>query len=331
METPSNRHGFTLVELLVVIAIIGMLVALLLPAVQAARESARRTQCVNRLRQFGIALVSCHDATRALPEAPTATPSAAGLDFGPSNHVLLMPYLEEQSLRDLYDTTRTWHNQTPAVARTSVPLFLCPSSPGETVHLFPLLGPGGLNFPSGDAYAVNHFVYNKGASDAWCLSGAVRPELRGPFELNRSTRFRDVTDGASHTFAMGEAATSLPLCHGAGCTEAASADQVAVQVWMSGEPGYDVLVTQGFMVGSAYGSTAEPLGKTPVTDTSISLAGLGDCRSSQDGGPHSTSNFRSSHPAGVHFLWLDGSARLVATDTDIDAYRAASTMQGGET
>lgn len=325
----KNRSGFTLVELLVVIAIIGILVALLLPAVQAAREAARRIQCLNHLRQFGLALHSYHGVRGEFPSSPSAKPSASGLDFRESNHLLLMPYFEQQSLANLYDTSNTWQNQTPEVARSVVSLFLCPSSSADATHAYPLLGAGGLDFPSGDTYGVNHYAYSKGATDAWCLSGEVGDLERGIFELNRSVSMKNITDGSSHTIAMGEADTAFPVCHGARCTTPIEGLQ-ASQAWLIGEPGNDVLIGFGFVVASAYGSTIESMNKMPVTDTAVHLPSLTDCRSSDEGGLHSTSNFRSVHPGGCHFLFADGSATLLSDSIDMKSYQALSTIQGSE-
>ena len=301
--TARTQSAFTLIELLISIAIIGALIAMFLPAVQAARESARRVTCINNLRQFGIGLTSYHDSLGELPSSPTAVPEETSLRFEPSNHVLLMPYFEEANLRNTYDSTKSWREQTPEIASTVVPLFVCPSSSDLPVHQFPLLGPLGMNVPSGEHYAVSHYVYSKGATDAWCINGGVDDSLRGPFELNKTTSLPQVTDGTSNTFAMGEGDTGFPVCHGVGCS-APLGGKLASQIWMSGEPGYDILVSQGFVVASLYASTNEPLNKTPVTDTAITLSAITDCKSSENGGLHSTSNFRSSHSGGANFLLL---------------------------
>lgn len=322
-------QGFTLVELLVVIAIVGALVALLLPAVHSAREAARRCDCVNSLRQFGTALSAYHDVHGVLPTSPAAAARPGGLDFAPSNHLLLLPHLEQPAVLALYDRAETWQQQTPEVARFVVPLFICPSSSAPQRETYELLGPAGLNFKSGDTYAVNHYVYCKGASDAWCLSGLIPEARRGAFELNREVSFKNIKDGTSHTFGMGEGDTTPAVCHGAGCTTKHK-NLSAVQVWISGEPGYDVLVGQDFVIASAYATTMEPLNKHPVTDSAISLAGLGDCRSSENGGPHSTSNFRSSHFGGGNFLMLDGAVVFVSSGVDGGVYRSSSTIANGE-
>lgn len=330
---PQNRKiAFTLVELLVVLAIIGVLVALLLPAIQAAREAARKSQCANNLRQFGLALQLHHDAVRRLPSI-SAIPSATGLEFSSAGHIGILPYLEQNTLKSLYDFSKPWNQQDPSIARVVVDTFVCPSSAAESVIVEPLLGPSGFNFVSGDTYAINHYVYSKGATDSWCLSGDVADELRGLFELNRKSRLRNIVDGASHTIAMGEADSAPAICHGPGCSDpyiGAIGPRSATQVWLSGEPGYDVLIPSGFVAASAYACTAEPMNKSPVTDTSIALAGLGDCRSSQMGGPHSTSNFRSAHAGGCSYLFADCSVHFLNEDIAIDSYRSLSTISGGE-
>lgn len=221
--------------------------------------------------------------------------------------------------------------QSPVVVQTIVPLFVCPASNAERLVVEPILGPAGLNLPCGDTAAVNHYVYSKGATDAWCISGKVNIELQGPFELNRKTRLRDITDGSSQTIVMGEADSAPPVCPRAKCTEpyvGPMGERYATQVWASGQPSNDMLAASGFVMASALGCTIEPLNKRPVTDTSVSMAGLSDCRASYDGGTHSTSNFRAAHAGGGQFLFADGSVRFLNDDIEQVSYRSLSTIQG---
>src|SRR5688572_30720375 len=121
---PRARRAFTLVELLVVIAIIGILIALLLPAVQAARESARRTQCANNLKQIGVAVHNYHDANRALPPVRIAGGTGWATFF-----VLILPYMEQQGLYEMWDLELNYAEQPrrEAVWQAHINSYYCPS------------------------------------------------------------------------------------------------------------------------------------------------------------------------------------------------------------
>ncbi|MCA9261557.1 MAG: DUF1559 domain-containing protein [Planctomycetales bacterium] len=123
-----RRTGFTLVELLVVIAIIGVLVALLLPAIQAAREAARRSQCVNNLKQFGLAVHNYESARGTLPAGSMGTIGVDSPYYSP--HAQLLPYFEQGNIAQLLNFDESpWSTNNYAVARTQPALFLCPSDP----------------------------------------------------------------------------------------------------------------------------------------------------------------------------------------------------------
>lgn len=187
----SNRGwqpGFTLVELLVVIAIIGVLVALLLPAVQAAREAARRTQCQNHLKQIGLALHNYNDSHAAFPPSRTTTAPTRGWV------VAVLPYFEQQTLQNTYRMDLNWDHalNRPAVS-TPLKVVICPSVPSR-----------------------NRADANGAVSDYWALR-RVSPLLVGlglfpppvdPKGLmdndNKSTRVAEVTDGISNTMAVAE-------------------------------------------------------------------------------------------------------------------------------
>src|SRR5688572_29906933 len=131
---PSRRLGFTLVELLVVIAIIGILIALLLPAVQSARESARRTQCTNNIKQLGLALHTYHDVYKYYPSG-----CLLGSTFGPSAIVHLLPYVEQEALRENYDDAGASGASPGGTANDTIGLarlhfLLCPTDPEKGYH-----------------------------------------------------------------------------------------------------------------------------------------------------------------------------------------------------
>ncbi|NUQ65306.1 MAG: DUF1559 domain-containing protein [Pirellulales bacterium] len=325
---PAKR-AFTLVELLVVIAIIGTLIALLLPAVQAAREAARRLHCTDNLKQFGLALHNYHTAHRTFPPGLIMTPNPLA---GYANaNTMLLPYFEQDNLGNLYDQRRPFHEQSPSVARTVIPLFLCPSNSKENLLDLPQLAPWAL--PVGTTFAATDYLYSKGPNDAWCLPAGNMPVAeRGVFTMNWPTRIADIRDGTSSTMAMGEGAggSRWPLCRGAGCTTpyvGPYGSAPATQPWIAGATGTVMTVSIGFITGSVWGSTAERPNKSPVTDTYVDISQWGNCTSSAGGGPHSTANFRSDHPGGV--LVADGSARFLSETIDMPLYRRLSTIAEG--
>jgi prepilin-type N-terminal cleavage/methylation domain-containing protein/prepilin-type processing-associated H-X9-DG protein len=216
---PAAQRGFTLVELLVVIAIIGILIALLLPAVQMAREAGRRIQCTNNLKQLGLALHNYHSSLGSLPSLFIWDPSLfldknfnqwSQTPWLANAYWQLLPYLEQgQSLQLWNPRVRYWYENSSQSVAQVIPIFECPSDPkpnpitdaSPPAQMFATLSLG-----VGSTFAVTDYAFCKGVTDTWSLKTRSAPlrEL-GAFGVNMGTKFRDIRDGMSSTILMGEA------------------------------------------------------------------------------------------------------------------------------
>ena len=201
----ARRKAFTLVELLVVIAIIGVLVALLLPAVQAAREAARRTQCSNNLKQLGIAVHNFHDAYQFFPPAHF---SSSGQTKGATFFVPILPFIEQQAIYEKFDLTQAYDagpNPAAAANAPSLKAFVCPTrrTVGRLSDNQPQVG------PTGDYAVVSvHRTPTGEFQHQWrtkeeLLGAMVGTEVNGANYKMRS-RMSEVTDGTSNTAILGE-------------------------------------------------------------------------------------------------------------------------------
>jgi prepilin-type N-terminal cleavage/methylation domain-containing protein len=201
-----RQRAFTLVELLVVIAIIGVLVSLLLPAVQAAREAGRRTQCLNNLKQIGLAVHNYHDTYKVSP--PSHTGGAPSNDKYGTFFVVILPFIEQQNLFNQFDLKQTWDaGPNPAAAASDgarLSAWVCPSrrSHGELSDAEAQVGATGdyavVSVPApGEAYQHQYL----GADVLWgMLIGAERNGVRYKGRIG----FQKVTDGLSNTLMIGE-------------------------------------------------------------------------------------------------------------------------------
>jgi prepilin-type N-terminal cleavage/methylation domain-containing protein len=255
----SDRRGFTLIELLVVIAIIGVLVSLLLPAVQAAREAARKTQCRNNLHQLGVAMHNFHDSYRAFPFGDRMQTSGGGHPYSQSFiNAALLPYMEQGTFKTQFNATpgncsflTDWADNccAAAVAQKQIATYICPSATNGPFVTIPGYGPFGDGCNVGEVCAAAHYAWCMGAIGTWCIDfrdedSAYSSGYNGLKETNpqsksgyitqpnakdfgvvrraRKTRIDDIVDGTANTFMAGEACggPQWPLCRGTGCTTA---------------------------------------------------------------------------------------------------------------
>ena len=325
---PLRAHGFTLVELLVVIAIIGVLVALLLPAVQSAREASRRTQCSNQMRQFALACHNFHDVNGKLPigsqgRDTTATdwayPAATSPTWKPRTPLMpqIMAYLEQTAVAGQWDWTKPY-SQAPnlTLMQSHYTVFDCPSDTRDkTGH-------------SSTKDLKCNYVVNWGSWNFWQQGGptnGVAPlnlgdEIgRAPFFINFGARFSQITDGTSNTMMWSETLQS-PWT------------QLPGQAWPDrrGRIWNDDTWCYQF---SAHLPPNSPKGDYGYCDPSNTKypcdpAGTG---LSAAAAPQAYFVPRSRHPGGVNVSMCDGSTRFVTNNINMFTWVALSSMGAGET
>lgn len=325
---PGVAMGFTLVELLVVIAIIGVLVSLLLPAVQAAREAARRISCTNNLRQIGIALHLYHDTYRVFPPAGLYAVGAASDSF--SVQARLLPYLEQENLQNLINWSLPYGSQ-PQVAGTKVSTFICPSEINKEARL------DSKPFDPNFRYWLSNYGANMGV---WFVFDPVRQVGgEGIVVPNQPTSMASILDGTSSTLAFAEVKGWQPYLRDSGNPS----------VWGTSAPSSpsEVVVYGGTLktnsghtewVDSRVHQTGFTALFPPQTKVLYVAAGTTydvDFTSSREGISPTLPTFaavtsRSYHRQGVNCLYADGSVRFVIATIDVATWRAMATRAGGE-
>jgi prepilin-type N-terminal cleavage/methylation domain-containing protein len=209
-----SRRGFTLVELLVVIAIIGILIGMLLPAVQQVREAARRATCMNNLRQMGIALHNHHDSFLRFPPGALAflnngtpvsidgpEPGRTAVTGGWGWGTFILPFLEQGALYEqLAPNGPNFPTSPNPLTRSLLNVFLCPSDYGGLLHTAPALGGNGFD----DGHARSSYVAVCGAGNGANYNQNQLPVHRGVFGYNTRNRMADIYDGTSNTMMVVE-------------------------------------------------------------------------------------------------------------------------------
>lgn len=303
-----QRDGFTLVELLVVIAIVGLLIALLLPAVQRSRKAARRTQCANNLKQIGLAY-HAHESTYGAFPPLSIHDSTKSVGWG----IFLLPFLEQQALYDRYNmeapffyTNPTYGIENQEVSNTPLDFFRCPSAPQRGAYTYTFNYPG---YPpiTWQAWPAD---YSPVAAVSLSLAdylelGPSSDQLAGALQPDQPTPTNALRDGTSQTILIVEMAGKNDLWRSGGRTGE------KLSGYYGGQGGW-ADATSG--ASQLYGSTH---------DGTISPGPCGiDC--SNDYGLY------AFHGGGANVLFADGSVRLLQRNTDIRVLAGLITRAGGE-
>lgn len=313
VKNRMQHGGFTLVELLVVIAIIGVLVALLLPAVQQAREAARRMQCVNNLKQLGIALHMYNDTYNKLP---------MGVLQNHNWRISVLPYVEQSNLYDRLDFAASFAGNAPAddvnvpfLSEMAVDTFVCPSSPLDSN-----MNPGW----NGQRYQYHHYMG---------VSGAVGTNIgecqrfygwncdNGPFAVNRPVRLAELVDGTSNTMIVGEQSDRV-IYTGPGVGEWPFAEGKTMSPggYHGGWHGPGNLSQTGSQNGIMSGVVPIQYGPNAI------------CPDQWDCGYCYVNStiLASAHPGGINIQLADGSVRFIAETIDLNTFKFMALRSSGQ-
>lgn len=328
------RRGFTLVELLVVIAIVGLLVALLLPAVQAARESARRIQCVNNLKQMGIAMQSYADVNRGLPpNGIYAYSGSAVTATSPWSAVSrLLPYIEKENLSRQIDFSTPYASQ-PGISSRRIGIYICPSEINDR-------GSGVDPVYGNKNYTLN-YAANLGTWAVLTAKAAGMYAGDGAFGPNRYSQPHDFLDGLSNTLALSEVKAYTARLSGSPNTlvfvpaPAPPSSPAALTLFSSGtfDPAKHTHVewVDGKVHETGFTTVFPP--NTAVTYVSGGVSYDIDfitATESSPGDSYAAVTSRSYHPQIVNSLYMDGSVHAMNSDTAATVWRALGTRAGHE-
>jgi prepilin-type N-terminal cleavage/methylation domain-containing protein/prepilin-type processing-associated H-X9-DG protein len=362
------RAGFTLIELLVVIAIIGVLIALLLPAVQSAREAARRAQCVNNLKQIGLAMHNYESANLTFPPTTILVPlpgtgvASWAFQSSWSAFARISPFWEQGSLYNAINFSLTYSAPpNTTVANTPLSLLFCPSDPGHH-NDDASMGNTGYATTSYGTCDGDWYVFTVN----WA-TGTVGPQNRSLFGPNYARRIALITDGTSNTLAASEGLIGHHQWRSCGSGGTTPSDPVTGTYSFTNvpAPGAPSLAALTYQIGACTGSSGKAKGGGPISHTrwtnggvyysgfttamppnseplgvdsykaSPTLGGMfpqdWDWVDENDGGDtYMSLEASSKHPGGVNALFADGSVHFVKNSVSPITWYALGTIGGGE-
>ncbi len=331
-----KHRGFTLVELLVVIAIIGIMVGLLLPAIQAARESARSTQCKNNMRQLGLAVHNYESANRHLPPGAVVDlkVTKTGNNGSWGVHGRILPYLEQANLYSEVDLSVAWDRQ-EAIDGLKIATYACPSDPRSDE----LRDPGGGKshlYPT--TYGFNYGTW-------FVFDPSTRLGGDGPFYPNSYMKMARLSDGASNTLLAAEVKAWQPYTRNAGPTSKSIPNTIAEAeaAVASGEKFKDTGHTEwpdGRVHHTGMTTTMTPNTRLEYQPTDSKYKGETfdtDYNSWQEGKNGNAGNAsyaivtsRSYHAGFVHVVLMDGSCHVVRDEIDQSVWRTLGSRDSGK-
>jgi len=320
MMVSNPRRGFSLVELLVVIAIIATLIGVLLPAVQAAREAARRTGCGLNLRQLGLAVLVHESTKRRLPAGFVSEPTRLPRDGSTGDRppgtgwgMLIAPYLEETALVDRYDPAVGLGIGAPVnqpIVSATLSIFRCPSDGGPSGP-FEVRTEGGGRHPSGALLGRSSYVGNAGHDEPWAESlDSWEGHANGPLYRNSWLKVGRISDGMSKTVFLGEHTQRLSEKAWAGTIQGAASHPSEAFMMMAGSEPDEAATLLLVHSGPAEG---EDEVIHPPNDPVAHVCQM-----------------YSDHPGGCNVVLGDGAVRFISEMIDQDVWAALSSINGGE-
>jgi len=339
----------------------------MLPAINGAREAGRNMSCKNNLKQIGIGTLGYELANKKFPPGSkgyaNSVSGAYGISSSAGFHCLILPYMEDANLSNLFDKTKDWNAQAASVASTVVPYYICASTAlDKNLTNDPVLTY--LNKSSSTSYpftggGVNTYLVNKGNTKDWGMVVAKNPSGVdmpigvatsansmpgvGMFMLNMESTITSMSDGGANTFLVGEGTGSMssstqkwkPIAGGSATigsdgtvTGTPSTSITTGGIWIAGQPNPSALAAVSISTGGNYGSAVCKQNSNPIIAAQYGVSGGGYID------PTSTdsysSGFRSDHPGQCNYLFAGGNVGGVADGVDFTVFKAAASKAGGE-